>query len=94
MRYVLLRDGPGRLSVARIVAEHRRTIHHKKNVRVLTCRQANDYGSRNPETKTLEVFPSMILAEWEDEQPTEDTSLNYNYALKELAGRWSRVSKD
>jgi hypothetical protein len=89
MTFVLVRDGPGCIKAARVIAEKRRTVGRHKNVRILSCRVANDYVARNAESRPFEVYPSMILAEWEDDYDTSDVHLDYQAALKHLARKWA-----
>ena len=89
MKYVLVGSGPGRVTACRVVAEKVEVRGKSKNVRVYTCRKAQDHGARYVETRTFEVTPVMILAEWEDEYETNVDHLNYAVAVKNLAREWT-----
>lgn len=88
MTFVLVSEGPGRLRVARVISESRRDVGRNKGVRVLTCRFANDEISRNAESKSFRVYPSQVLAEYQDDHETNDVHLDYRAALRSLATVW------
>lgn len=88
MTFVLVSEGPGRLRVARVISESRRDVGRDKNVRILTCRFANDEISRSAESKPFKVYPTQVLAEYQDDHETNDVHLDYRAALRPLATVW------
>src|SRR3990170_7681006 len=94
MTFVLTTEGPGRLRVARVISESRRDVGRNKNVRILTCRYANDQLARNAESMPFKVYPSQVLAEYNDDFETNDVQLDYQAAMKYLVRQWAEKKAD